>query len=40
VPAPLSLTLGAPATFGAFVPGVENDYTASTTANTLSTTNP
>ena len=37
VPATLSLTLGAPATFGAFVPGVENDYTAATTANVIST---
>ena len=37
VPATLSLTLGAPATFGAFVPGVENDYTATTTANVIST---
>ena len=32
VPATLSLTLGAPATFGAFTPGVASDYTASTTA--------
>jgi alpha-glucuronidase len=32
VPATLSLALGAPATFGAFTPGVEKDYTASTTA--------
>ena len=30
VPATLSLTLGAPATFGAFTPGVARDYTAST----------
>ena len=37
VPATLSLTLGAPATFGAFVPGVGADYTASTTANVIST---
>ena len=37
VPATLSLTLGAPATFGAFVPGVENDYTATSTANVIST---
>ena len=31
VPATLSLTLGAPASFGAFAPGVDRDYTASTT---------
>jgi hypothetical protein len=37
VPATLSLTLGAPATFGAFRPGVDRDYTASTTANVIST---
>ena len=37
VPATLSLTLGAPATFGAFVPGVANTYTASTTATVIST---
>jgi beta-glucosidase len=37
VPATLSLTLGAPATFGAFTPGVDKDYTASTTANVIST---
>jgi hypothetical protein len=37
VPATLSLTLGAPATFGAFTPGVTRDYTASTTANVIST---
>jgi hypothetical protein len=36
VPATLSLTLGAPATFGAFVPGVEEEYTAATTANVIS----
>ena len=28
VPATLSLSLGTPATFGAFVPGVAPDYTA------------
>ena len=33
----MSLTLGAPATFGAFVPGVANDYTATSTANVIST---
>ncbi|HET6549538.1 MAG TPA: M14 family zinc carboxypeptidase [Solirubrobacter sp.] len=37
VPATLSLTLGTPATFGAFVPGVADTYTASTTANVIST---
>ena len=37
VPATLALTLGAPATFGAFTPGVDADYTASTTANVIST---
>jgi hypothetical protein len=37
VPATLSLTLGAPATFGAFTPGVAKDYTASTTATVIST---
>ena len=36
VPATLSLTLGAPATFGAFTPGVAKEYTASTTANVIS----
>jgi X-Pro dipeptidyl-peptidase len=37
VPATLALTLGAPATFGAFTPGLAKDYTANTTANVLST---
>ena len=37
VPATLSLTLGAPATFGAFTPGVAKEYTASTTATVIST---
>ena len=37
VGATLSLTLGAPASFGAFTPGVAKDYTASTTANVVST---
>ena len=32
VPLVLSLTLGTPATFGAFTPSVDKDYTASTTA--------
>lgn len=37
VPATLSLVLGTPAQFPAFVPGVEDDYTASTTAKVIST---
>src|SRR4051795_8521362 len=37
VPATLALTLGGPATFGAFTPGVDRDYLASTTANVIST---
>ena len=37
VPATLSLTLGGSASFGAFQPGVARDYTASTTANVIST---
>jgi hypothetical protein len=37
VPATLALSLGAPATFGAFTPGVARDYDASTTANVIST---
>ncbi|HWK29816.1 MAG TPA: M64 family metallopeptidase [Solirubrobacter sp.] len=37
VAATLSLTLGAPATFGTFVPGASRTYTASTTANVVST---
>jgi PKD repeat protein len=37
VPATLALTLGTPATFGAFTPGVGRTYTASTTANVIST---
>jgi hypothetical protein len=37
VPATLSLTLGAPATFGAFTPGVARDYEATTSANVIST---
>jgi hypothetical protein len=36
VPATLSLSLGTPATFGAFTPGVARDYNASTTANVIS----
>jgi hypothetical protein len=37
VPATLALTLGQPASFGAFTPGVAREYTASTTATVLST---
>jgi D-alanyl-D-alanine carboxypeptidase/D-alanyl-D-alanine-endopeptidase (penicillin-binding protein 4) len=37
VPATLSLTLGAAAGFGTFVPGVERTYEAGTTANVVST---
>jgi beta-glucosidase len=37
VPATLSLTLGTPATFGAFTPGITRDYNASMTANVIST---
>jgi amidase len=37
VPATLSLTLGAPASFGTFTPGVERVYSASTFANVIST---
>ena len=37
VPATLALTLGAPAMFPPFTPGVANTYTASTTANVIST---
>ena len=37
VPATLSLSLGAPASFGPFTPGVAKDYTATTTANVIST---
>jgi alpha-L-rhamnosidase len=37
VPATLSLTLGTPASFGPFTPGVAKDYVASTTANVIST---
>jgi hypothetical protein len=37
VPATLSLTLGAPASFGAFTPGIAKDYSASTTATVTST---
>ena len=37
VPATLALTLGTPAAFGAFTPGVARDYTASTAASVVST---
>ena len=37
MPATLSLVLGAPASFGAFTPGVAGDYSASTTATVTST---
>ena len=37
VPATLALSLGTPAAFGAFTPGLDKDYTASTTANVIST---
>jgi X-Pro dipeptidyl-peptidase len=37
VAATLSLTLGAPASFGTFAPGVAQTYDASTTANVIST---
>jgi hypothetical protein len=37
VPATLSLTLGTPAAFGAFTPGLSKDYGANMTANVVST---
>jgi hypothetical protein len=37
VPATLSLTLGPNVSFGAFTPGVTKEYTATTTANVIST---
>ncbi len=37
VPATLSLTLGPAASFGAFTPGLDKDYSASTPANVIST---
>jgi hypothetical protein len=37
VPATLSLVLGAPATFGAFQPGVDRTYEAATSATVIST---
>jgi PKD repeat protein len=37
VPATLSLTMGAPASFGTFTPGVAKEYTATTSATVIST---
>ena len=37
VPATLSLTIGAPASFGPFTPGIAKDYSAATTATVTST---
>lgn len=37
VPATLALTLGTPASFGAFTPGIVKDYTTSSTATVIST---
>jgi hypothetical protein len=37
VPATLALTLGAPASFGPFTPGLDKEYTANTSANVIST---
>ncbi len=37
VPATLALTMGAPAQFGAFTPGVAKEYTATTSASVIST---
>ena len=37
MPATLSLSLGTPASFGAFTPGVDRNYDATTTANVIST---
>jgi X-Pro dipeptidyl-peptidase len=37
VPATLSLTLGTPAAFGSFTPGITKTYESSTTANVIST---
>jgi hypothetical protein len=37
VPATLSLTMGAPAQFGGFTPGVAKEYTAQTSATVIST---
>jgi predicted dienelactone hydrolase len=37
VPATLALTLAGPASFGAFTPGIDREYVATTTANVVST---
>ncbi len=37
MPATLALSLGLPATFGAFTPGINRTYDASTTANVITT---
>ncbi|HEY6888215.1 MAG TPA: hypothetical protein VI300_10560, partial [Solirubrobacter sp.] len=37
MPATLSVTLGAPASFGPFTPGITKTYEAATTANVVST---
>ncbi len=37
VPGTLALTIGAPASFGTFLPGIEKTYDASMTANVVST---
>jgi hypothetical protein len=37
VPATLSLSLGSPASFGAFAAGVDKEYSATTSANVIST---
>ena len=37
VPGTLALTVGGPATFGAFTPGVARDYATTLTANVIST---
>jgi hypothetical protein len=37
VPAQLALTLGPAASFGAFIPGADHEYTATTAANVIST---
>ena len=37
VPATLALTVGGPASFGAFAPGVDREYVATTPANVIST---
>jgi hypothetical protein len=37
VPATLSLSVGGPASFGTFTPGLDHDYAANATANVIST---